>query len=202
MKQTIRTVGVVVTLALTTDELRSLLADNTELVRGLFAELATRAEGPRCAPMESTGAAGDLGRLAKDGIEAVEKVLALQRVPAFSGLSAEEIRQLANIARSVTMTAGTQLFDASAAPATFLLLSGEVEIDPPDGVKLTARGGDVIGSFCALAGRDTGMAASVTRSGYALRIAADDLFELLSERPDLLRQLFAGLSRTARTAVR
>ncbi len=202
MKQTIRTVGVVVTLALTTDELRSLLADNTELVRGLFAELATRAEGPRCAPMESTGAAGDLERLAKDGIEAVEKVLALQRVPAFSALSAQEIRQLADIARSISMTAGTQLFDTSTPPATWLLLSGAVDIEQPDGTKLTAQGGDVIGSFCALSGRDIGMAASVTRSGYALRITADDLFELLSERPDLLRQLFAGLSRTARAVVR
>ena len=202
MKHTIRTVGVVVTLALTTDELRSLLADNTELVRGLFAELATLAEGPRCAPMESTGAAGDLERLAKDGIEAVEKVLALQRVPAFSALSAQEIRQLADIARSISMTAGTQLFDASAPPAMWLLLSGEVEIEQPDGTKLTSRGGDVIGSFCALSGRDIGMAASVARSGYALRITADDLFELLGERPDLLRQLFAGLSRTARYATR
>ena len=70
-----------VTLALTTDELRSLLADNTELVRGLFAEMAERAEAPGCAPVEATGAARDLRQLAGDGVSPVEKVLALQRVP-------------------------------------------------------------------------------------------------------------------------
>ena len=198
LKRTIRTAGVAVTLVLTTDELRTLLADNTELVRGLFAEIANRPDGPGCTAIESTNAARDLERLAKDGIEAVEKVLALQRVPSFAALNAEEIRQLANITRSVTMTAGTPLFESSARPATWLLLSGEVEVEQEDATKSTARGGDVIGSFCALAGREIIRAANVTRSGYALRIAADDLFELLGERPDLLRQLFAGLARSVR----
>ena len=200
-RRTVRTSGVAVTLALTTDELRTLLADNTELVRGLFAEIANRPDGPGCSVVETTMAGRDLERLAKEGIEPVEKVLALQRVPSFSTLNAEEIRQLANISRSVTMKAGTPLFEAAARPATWLLLSGEVDIEQTDGTKLTARGGDVIGSFCALAGREFARSATVTRAGYALRIAADDLYELLGERPDLLRQLFAGLARTTRANV-
>ena len=196
MKRTVRTVGVAVTLALTTDDLRSLLADNTELVRGLFAELANRGDKPGRAPVKSTGAASDLARLAKDGIEPVEKVLALQRVPAFADLSAEEILQLARIARSVAMTEGTPLFAASDPPANWFVLSGEVDVEQPDGTKLTAKAGDVIGSVRTLSARESLMSATVVRSGYALRITADDLFELLGERPDLLRQLFAGLSRS------
>ena len=188
------------TLALTTDELRSLLADNTELVRGLFAELAGRTEGPDCDPLETTGAARDLERLAKDGIERVEKVLALQRVPSFSMLSAEEILQLATIAQSTKLTAGSLLFEASSPPAAWLLLSGEVRLERP-GETVAARGGDMIGSFCALSGREIGMTGNVTRDGYALRITADDLFELLGERPDMLRQLFSGLTRSARASV-
>jgi len=199
MRRTIRATGVAVTLALTTDELRSLLADNTELVRGLFAELAGRTEGPECDPLEATGAARDLERLAKDGIERVEKVLALQRVPSFSMLSAEEILQLATIAQSTTLTAGSLLFEASSPPAAWLLLSGEVRLERP-GETVTARGGDMIGSFCALSGREIGMTGNVTRDGYALRITADDLFELLGERPDLLRQLFSGFTRSARAS--
>ena len=42
MPETIRTSGSAVTLALTVDELRTLLADNTDLVSGLFATLAER----------------------------------------------------------------------------------------------------------------------------------------------------------------
>ena len=195
LKRTGRTVGVAVTLTLTTDELRTLMADNTELVRGLFSELASRAERPGHVPVKSTGATADLVRLAKDGIEPVEKVLALQRVPAFSGLSAEEVLQLAHITRSVAMTEGTPLFAASDPPATWLLLSGEVELERTDGTKFPARAGDAIGSVRTLAAPEGTLSAKVTRSGYALRITADDLFELLGERPDLLRQLFAGLSR-------
>ena len=62
LKRTIRTAGVAVTLAMTTDELRTLLADNAELVRGLFAEMANRSDGPGCRAIESTNAARDLER--------------------------------------------------------------------------------------------------------------------------------------------
>ena len=201
IKCTLRTAGVAVTLALTTDELRSLLADNTELVRGLFAEMAQRVEGTHAVPFESTSAARDLERLGRDGVEAVDKVLALQRIPAFSALTAQEIRQMAGIARSVTMTEGTRLFEASSPPAMWLLLSGDVELEQPGGHTFRAAGGDVIGSLAALSGREVGQTGVVKRSGYALRIAAEDLFELLGERPDLLRQLFAGFSRKARATI-
>ena len=43
VRNTIRTVDTAVTLALTVDEFRTLLADNTDLVRGLFTTLAERA---------------------------------------------------------------------------------------------------------------------------------------------------------------
>ena len=195
IRRAIKTSGVAVTLALTADELRSLLADNTELVRGLFAEVSNRAEGPSCKPVQSTGAAVDLARLAENGVEPVEKILALQRIPFFSHLSAEETRQLAGIARTILMTEGSELFAASTPPATWLLLSGEIQIDQPDRPPLIARGGDVIGSFGALSGKEVGQAAHITRSGFALKISADDLFELLGDRPDLLRQVFAGMAR-------
>ena len=200
VRRTTKTTGVAVTLALTTDELRSLLADNTELVRGLFAEMADRAEAPGGAPVEATGAARDLRQLAGDGVSPVEKVLALQRVPYFSQLPAEETRQLAAVARTVTMKTGAQLFAASSPPATWLVLSGEVQLEQPEGATLTAKAGDVIGSFAALSGHEVGLNATVTQDGFALCIGRDDLFELMAERPELLRQMFAGISRLSETA--
>ena len=44
MRRSIRTVEATVTLVLTADELRTLLADNTDLVRGLFSTLAERVD--------------------------------------------------------------------------------------------------------------------------------------------------------------
>ena len=56
-----------------------------------------------------------------------------------------------------------------------------------------ARGGDAIGSFAALAGPRIGQNARVTRAGVALQIDRNDLFELLGDRPEMLRQLFTGI---------
>jgi hypothetical protein len=53
----------------------------------------------------------------------------------------------------------------------------------------------VIGSIFTMAGRPLGRSGDVLRSGVALRIDHDDLFELLGERPELLRQMFAGMFR-------
>ena len=63
-----------------------------------------------------------------------------------------------------------------------------------------ARGGDALGSFGALGGPRIGRDAMVTRSGIALRIDRDELFEMLGERPEMLRQLFAGMVDASRTA--
>ena len=195
MRETLRTVDTAVTLMLSAEELRTLLSENIDLVVGLFATLAGRG-GDSESPVHHTGAAPELGVLSSGGLEPVEKVLALQRVPVFSRVSAEEMRHLASIAQTITMNAGSPLFAESAGPAVWLLLSGEVSLESSVGAPaLTARGGDVIGSIGTMAGRSLDRSADVTRSGLALRIDRDDLFAVSGERPELLRQLFAGLFR-------
>jgi CRP-like cAMP-binding protein len=57
----------------------------------------------------------------------------------------------------------------------------------------TARGGDIIGSASTMAGRSLGLSATVVTGGIALKIDRIDLFDVLAERPDLLRQMFAGM---------
>jgi CRP-like cAMP-binding protein len=46
------------------------------------------------------------------------------------------------------------------------------------------------------------MPAQVRRSGIALRLDRDDFFELLGERPELLRQMFEGMFRMEHRVVR
>jgi ATP/ADP translocase/CRP-like cAMP-binding protein/HEAT repeat protein len=193
MRDTLRTLDMAVTLVLSVEELRTLLAENTELVVGLFATLAKR-EGQD--PVHPTGAGSELLALAAGGLAPGQKVLALQRVPIFSRVSAEEIRPLAEIAQVVTMQAGASLFTESAPAAVWLVLSGEVQLNAPGGAPpITARGGDVIGSVGAMAGQPLGRAATVTKAGSALKLDREDLLSLIAERPELLRQLFAGLFR-------
>ena len=196
---TVRTTDVAVTLALTADELQTLLADNADLVTGLFATLAEHVAGAG-APVSRTQASWELEQLASGGLAPIERVLALQRVPLFSRVTADEMRHLAEIARTVTMTTGDRLFPESAPPAIWLVLSGEVTLVNASGAPpIAAAAGDVIGSLQAMAGRSLGLSATAARHGVALRIDHDDLFDVLGERPELLRQMFAGVFRMRET---
>ena len=191
MPETVKTTEVAVTLALTTEELRALLSDNSDLVTGLFATLAESVSSPDV-PVHPTGAATELQQIATGGLSAVDKVLALQRVPIFTRVSADEMRHLANIAVAVEMQHGSVLFAESAPPALWLVLAGEVALNG-SGAPVTASAGDIIGSVFTMAGRSLDRSASVRQSGMALKIEHDELFEVLGERPELLRQMFAGM---------
>jgi ATP:ADP antiporter, AAA family len=198
MPETVRTSGAAVTLALTVDELRTLLADNTDLVSGLFSTLATRTQEPD-GPVYPTNAAGELGQLAAGGLTPIDRVFALQYVPLFARVSADEMQQLAGITLPVTMKEGSMLFAESAPPALWLLLTGEVLLESSGGQPpATAAGGTVVGSVNVMAGQRLGRSGKVTQPGIALKIDREDLFDLLGERAELLRQMFAGLFRRDR----
>ena len=195
--ETVRTEEVAVTLVLTVEDLRTLLADNTDLVTGLFATLATEDASSR-GPVQPTSSGQELAALAADGLTPIEKVLALQKIPLFSRTSVEEMQQVAPVVSSVTMTSGSSLFTESAAPTLWLILSGEVALSSPASpVPIRASAGDIIGALEMLSGQPLGLAARVVESGIGLRIARDDLFEVLGERPELLRQIFAAMFRRA-----
>jgi len=195
MHETMRAEQVAVTLALTIEEFRTLLADNTDLVTGLVATLSDR-DPESVAPVQSTSAGAELAALAAGGLSPIEKVLALQRVPLFRRASVEEMQHVAAVTSTVTMTAGVTLFPESAPPALWMILSGEVALNRPSStVPTRARAGDIIGFVQMLSGHPLGLTGTVVEAGVALRIARDDLFDVLGERPELLRQMFAAMFR-------
>jgi CRP-like cAMP-binding protein len=193
MRKTVRTVDKAVTLALTVDEFSTLLADNTDLVRGLFATLAQRVDPVTCSNLQSTGATTELRQLAADGVLPVEKILALQKLPVFARIAPDEMIALAGISHTVVMNAGSSLFTESAPVALWVILSGDVSLADAGGAESVAHAGDVIGSLSMLSGKPLGQRGDVSGSGVALRLDRDALFDLLGERPELLRQLFEGM---------
>ena len=194
---TVRAIDAAVTLALPTDHLRTLLADSTDLVRGLFATL-TDAGAHTWPLIMPTGVGGEFARLAEDGVAPVEKVLALQRVPIFSRVDADDMLALGGIARVVPFAAGARLFDAATPPALWVLLSGGASVDSLDGGRRTpVNGGDAIGLASLLTGAPLGHSADAARSGVLLRIDREEFYELIEQRPPLLQQVFAALFRGA-----
>ncbi|CAN5670913.1 hypothetical protein BH23ACI1_BH23ACI1_23420 [soil metagenome] len=196
MAETLRASERAVSLALGVEELRTLLADNTDLVSGLFRTLSAQVSVTGCGHVQQSASAVP-EHAGGDTVLPVEKILVLERVPPFARLSAREARHLADITRSVPLTAGATLFAESAAPAIWIVLSGEITLGSEDIAPGVARAGDVIGTLATLGNQPLGQTATVVRDGLALRIERDDLFDLLGERPALLRQLFSGIFRMA-----
>jgi CRP-like cAMP-binding protein len=191
MAETLRASGRAVTLSLTVEELRTLLADNIDLVSGLFATVPDQATAPGIHAV-GPAAVDTFEQLAADGVVTAEKIVILEHVRLFADLSAEEARHVAAIARTVPLNTGTSLFTPSAPPAIWIVLSGEIVLDA-DSAPLTAAAGSVVGALATLSGRPLRRAGRVGRAGVALRIDREDLFDLLNERPGLLPPLLTGV---------
>jgi ATP:ADP antiporter, AAA family len=202
MRETIRTSEPSVCLVLNADETRTMVSYNSELVQGLFAMLAGQAAADTSRAVVKGAAAADLIADAASSLEPIEKVLVVQRIPAFTGIASEEILALAGVARDVRLEEGSPLFAEAEPPAIYAVLGGCVSLASAghEGA-LVAEGGDVIGMYEALAGIRWQHRAIVTREGRALRIDREDLFDLLTQRPALLQQLFGVLFRLRRAAV-
>jgi CRP-like cAMP-binding protein len=89
------------------------------------------------------------------------------------------------------------LFREGDAPAIYILLAGELSLEPvAGGEPAFAKAGDCIGVYETLGGAEsTGWKGHVTRAGVALRVEREALFDLLADHIDLLQGLFSALQR-------
>jgi ATP/ADP translocase/HEAT repeat protein/CRP-like cAMP-binding protein len=193
----VRAADVAVSLVIPDDELRTLLADNSDLVEGLFRTLVDRrADRSR---VLTSGADADLGMVPDSGALApLDKALLLHRLPVFSQVSTEEVLHLGSIAREIVADAGGVLSAGGGSPAICVLLSGELSLEPADraiGEPIVARGGDVVGLYETLAGMPLDRRQEAVTRVRVLQIDRDDLVELMGERPALLHQLLGALIR-------
>jgi AAA family ATP:ADP antiporter len=197
MRESIRTLEPSVSLSMSVEDAGTLLADNTDLVQGLFRwmldheafqeeHIVIHNVGVPALAQPSDGA---------HALRAVDKLLMLQRLTVFTRVPAEERLALAAIVNDVPLVAGQTISEESHAPAVVLLIDGEVSLITTDGSKpdVIARGGDVVGLFETLAGIPLGRQAHVNAAGRALYIRHDDLFDLLGQRPKLLQYMFTAL---------
>jgi len=198
--ETVRTSEVSVTLSLREDELRTLLADNTDLVEGLFRTLVQR-DPVRARLLAHGDYADDVAARAASSLAPLEKALVLHRVPVFAQVSAGEVLHLGSIAQDMAFDAGRAIAGEADACAILVLLSGEIALEPADpsmGKAVVARRGDVVGLYETLAGLPLGRRQVALTSGTALRIQREDLFDLMGQRQTLLQQLLGALFRNGR----
>ena len=198
---TVRALETSVSLQLTVDEAWNLLADNTDLVQGLFrwmldhpafgtGRLVVRgtaaAEGT--ALVEPSAAAGG-----DPSLQPIDVVLALRQIPLFARSSVEARLALAAIAREEKLEPNGALVHASDPPAIRVVVEGALEAVAPGGGSVAITPGDALGVLETCAGVPLGVLVRVTAAGRALRISHEDFFDLLGQRADLLQALFATL---------
>jgi HEAT repeat protein len=196
VRETVRSTGTTVCLGLNGEETRNLLADDTELVQGLFTMLCIE-NGGETANLVFKGKWTEARTtLPKAGLKPIEKILVLKSIPVFSEVAADEMHALAGIAIEVPLQKDATLFSETQPPALYALISGEISLEFSSGQPaIPAAANDAIGVQQTLAGVPLGCNARVVSDGLALRIDREDLYDLVAQRPDLLRQLFSVLSR-------
>ena len=195
MPETIRTLRTSVCLAISAEELRALVSDNSDLVRDLFRMLVTGDGVAARTVLEGLGGVDD-GSLAPSKLTPIERTLVLETIPLFHGITAEEMLNLASIAQEAPLTEGASPIQETDPPALLLLIAGRLSLQPTNGAAaLVAGGGDVVGLYETLSGVPLGRSGVVLAGGRALRIDGEELFDLLGQRPALLQQLFAALFR-------
>ncbi len=193
MAESVRVTDMAVCLTLTSEEIQMLLADNSNLVAGLFQMLCR--DSPSARVVVKGGQSLSSVLPVNGNLNSIEKGLVLKNIPIFSQVSPDEIIGLASIAAEVRATAGTDLIAEADRPAIYALVSGEYSIERRSDLPICAGPSDVIGIYETLAGTDFDFHARVKQDGIALRIEREELFDLLAHRSTLLRQVFGALFR-------
>jgi CRP-like cAMP-binding protein len=195
LSEQVSTSSIAVVLTIERAELRTLLADSTTLVEGLFRTLLETHRWPlhHLTPGEPVP-----GPAATDTAtpSLLDKSFVLRRVPLFEDVSTEEALHLAAISEHFVALSGDVVSGQDDPPATCILLSGEMMLEAPDRdavPPVTVCAGDVVGLFEMLAGVPAGRRQRIVQRTQALRIEREDFFDLMGQHPALSEQLLGAL---------
>jgi CRP-like cAMP-binding protein len=189
-------------LALRNEQVLGLLAENADLVQGLFHMAMERENGAALRGVVRGVSRRPEVTPATESLQPVEKILLMEEVPVFARASAADVSALATIGREVRAAAGETLFKEGDAPAIYVLVAGELALEPlSGGAPVAAAAGDTVGVFETLSGADTtGWRAHVTRDTLALRFDREALFDLLADHIELLQAMFSAVLRREASA--
>lgn len=182
-----------IALVMPAEEFRTLLSANIELAQGLFRILLeqNQAGGPSKSAVSSNPGSTSLS---PEPLKTVEKLLYLQTVPALARATAEELYEVAAITREASFAVDDVLFSEGHPPSIWLVLSGEIRLEPSAGGNgVTVGPGECVGANETLAGNDWAWRARATAPGRALRIDREALHDLLADHMDLLQGIFGAI---------
>lgn len=179
-----------VALVLAAEEFRTLLAANIELAQGLFRMLLRPTEEVDSPDSGSGVSLQYVNR--EEPLKTVEKAMVLQTIPIFSHATAEEIYEVAAVARELPLEPEKTLFDAGSPASIVMILSGRIEVNGQGEAKRFGPG-QCLGTNETFAAASWEKTASVVEEGRVLAIEREALFDVLADRMDLLQGIFSAI---------
>jgi CRP-like cAMP-binding protein len=190
----IQAVDVAVTLSMTQGEFLTLLSDNIDVAHGLFRMLVDSGSASRTGLIRGRRPEGATMRGAS--LQPMERALVLHASPMMQGTTSAQLLRVAAATREVPLRAGTTLVREGDDPAIYLVVRGELRVEPPDAPPIVVQPGDAVGVYETLADLRAEAPVTVSEEGSALRIAGPDLFEVLADDVELLQGFFSAFRNT------
>ena len=120
----------------------------------------------------------------------LEKALALRGAPLFASLSAEALLPVAAMCDEVSLDKGEALFDAGeVGDSMFVIVSGEVEVVRGGAVIARLGEGECVGEMAALDWEPRSATVRAAAATHLVRLERNDLMDLLTDYPELVRSL-------------
>ncbi len=120
----------------------------------------------------------------------LEKALALRAAPLFASLSADALLPVASLCQQIDLVGGQVLFEAGeVGDSMFVVASGLVQVKR--GAELLARlgPGEVVGEMGALDLEPRSATVVAAEPSRLIRLERNDLMDLLTDYPELMRGL-------------
>jgi CRP-like cAMP-binding protein len=197
VRHTMTATAPAVSLSLSGAALLTMMSDNIVLARGFFRMLVGSDPNRPLKAVVHLPPDGKLVTAWRPPLEPVEKAGLLRQTPILGRASVDQLLDLVTVAREIPLAAGTVLFKDTDPPSVFHVLEGEVVLERAGAESVTVGPGGMIGMADTLAGLPLRCTARVTKSGHALRIDQDPLFEVLADHGELLQGLFSGVLRAS-----
>ena len=189
IRVTITAIEPVVSLTLSGADFMTMLSDNIAMAQGVFRLLLDAPEARARAEATGTGR----GVPPRPHLDAAEKALLLRQHPILAGATVEQLLDLAAVTRTVPLAAGSELAGDREEPATYWVLEGQVQVGANGAARVELGPGGVFGLSETLSGVPSPHRVVVSKGGQALRLAHDDLFDVLGDHIDLLQGVFGGV---------
>ena len=120
----------------------------------------------------------------------LEKALSLRAAPLFAELSAETLLPVAAMCHVVVLERGEVLFESGeVGDAMYVLVDGAVEVVKSGEVIATLEAGECVGEMAALDYEPRSATVRARAATRLVRLERNDLMDLLTDYPELVRSL-------------